>query len=268
MAKILIVEDDKFLRELIARTHRLDGPALALRVAGVHAPQVGGEQRGLHSPPAPARIFEDHVARLSLKFLRQQQALQVVIELLALVCPSSRTSCSAISRMSGSASNSAPGEAGLDLNIVMEQPAAKRGPDLCMFTREGEEAALVLGDLRVTEHRTQLVVTVGDAVELGAERGFHEMIGEQGRAARDANTPARTPQRRPAEIATRALPGLSGRPPHVRRTTPSSAASEPGATPSGAPSVTSTTTATPSATPRWCARLGFVRDVLVLVHRG
>jgi len=40
---------------------------------------------------------------------------------------------------------------------------------------------------------------------------------------------------------------------------PPSAASEPGATPSGAPSVTSTTP--PLATPRWCARLGFVRDV-------
>jgi hypothetical protein len=90
-------------------------------------------------------------------------------------------------------------EAGLDLNVVMER-RGQRG-DLGVLAREGEEAALVLGDLRITEHRAELVVTIGDAVELGAERGFH-VRG----ATRGERRGKLTPRARPRNGGRRALP--------------------------------------------------------------
>jgi hypothetical protein len=84
--------------------------------------------------------------------------------------------------MSGSASSSsAPARLALDLNVVMQR-RDQRG-DLGVLAREGEVAALVLGDLRIAEHRAELVVAIGDAVELGAERGFHDRGPRRGRAS-------------------------------------------------------------------------------------
>ncbi len=86
------------------------------------------------------------------------------------------------------------------------------------------------------------------------------MIGEQGRAAPEANTPAQTPQRRSAEIATRALPGLRVDAPSMSEGPhPPSAAPEPSVPPSVAANSSANVTA--NSSPRWCARLGFVRDV-------
>nr|WP_276604391.1 hypothetical protein [Nannocystis pusilla] len=65
------------------------------------------------------------------------------------------------------------GVAGARLEVAVAGDGGGDGGDLGVLAREGQQAGLVLRDFGGAEHDAQLFVTLGDALELGAQGRVH-----------------------------------------------------------------------------------------------
>jgi hypothetical protein len=115
--------------------------------------------RAASSPPVPARISR-MTLRLSLGSLGQEQALEAGGEVLAAGLELADVLLGHVAHVGVGEQLLGAVEVGLDL-LVLLQGGGERG-DLRVLAREGQEAGLVLGDLRVAQHRSEFVVTIGD----------------------------------------------------------------------------------------------------------
>jgi hypothetical protein len=122
--------------------------------------------RAASSPPVPARISR-MTLRLSLGSRGQQQALEDGGEVGAAGLEVADVLLGHLAHVGVGEQLLGGAQVGLDLLVVLEG-GDQRG-DLRVLAREGEEAGLVLGDLRVAQHGPEFIVAIGDVAELGAE---------------------------------------------------------------------------------------------------
>jgi hypothetical protein len=147
-----------------------------LRVAQVHAQQVGGEQRRLGPAGAGADLQE--AVALVVGVRRDQQAMQLGLEGVAAGGALSRSSAPARPslRSAGRASPRRPRRGLVEASVAIE--AAHQGLELGVLAAQIAEAVLVGLGLGLGEQGGDLAEALRDALQPAADRWIHRGLLE------------------------------------------------------------------------------------------